>query len=290
MPRMLSTRNSFQLWNAPATDDMIRAAAPSVFAPAPHPNVSENYGFVSTVSILNAMRSEGWAVYGAGQSRSRDAERTLTTKHMLRLRHQSASSRALQDADGVAEAIYIGSHDGSGRAHLMGGYMRFVCLNGMVVGENIAAAHIRHTGSAIERALEETYALLSNLGRVVESRDKMRAVQLTHDQRDTYAAEALSLKYPYGGAPIDAWELLKPRRVEDYGGDLWTVFNRVQENLIRGGQQGFNAKGKRASTRGVQSIDRSNVLNRDLWDLTERTRRALTGEVSVGETLALELV
>jgi hypothetical protein len=47
----------------------------------------------------------------------------------------------------------------------------------------------------------------------------------------------------------------------------------VQENVIRGGQPGRSAQGRRLQTRPVGSIDRGVSLNRALWMLAEEMRK-----------------
>ncbi|KGQ17476.1 hypothetical protein HMPREF3129_10120 [Proteus sp. HMSC14B05] len=47
---------------------------------------------------------------------------------------------------------------------------------------------------------------------------------------------------------------LQPRRWEDKKDALWTVYQRLQENLIKGGLSGRNAKGKQARTRSVKMV------------------------------------
>jgi hypothetical protein len=61
-------------------------------------------------------------------------------------------------------------------------------------------------------------------------------------------------------------------RIEDTGRSLWATFQRVQENVIRGGQPGRSAQGTRMQTRPVQGIDRVS-LNRALWMLAEWMRK-----------------
>jgi hypothetical protein len=54
---------------------------------------------------------------------------------------------------------------------------------------------------------------------------------------------------------------------------LWTIFNRVQENMIKGGIKGkaFGENGPRkVTTRAVQSLDRNIKLNQALWVLSGR--------------------
>ena len=66
------------------------------------------------------------------------------------------------------------------------------------------------------------------------------------------------------------------RRAEDSGADLWTVFNRAQEALIRGGNE-YVSRTVNAETgverrrvlqaRPVNGIDRNVGLNQALWTL-----------------------
>jgi hypothetical protein len=50
---------------------------------------------------------------------------------------------------------------------------------------------------------------------------------------------------------------------------LWTTFNRVQENIIRGGLSARTKQGKSTRTR-VTGMDKDTSLNRALWILSER--------------------
>jgi hypothetical protein len=54
---------------------------------------------------------------------------------------------------------------------------------------------------------------------------------------------------------------------------LWSVFNRVQENLVKGGLSGRAANGRQQSTRPVQGIDQNVRLNRALWLLADGLRQ-----------------
>ncbi|MBK5017333.1 DUF945 domain-containing protein, partial [Pantoea sp. S62] len=47
----------------------------------------------------------------------------------------------------------------------------------------------------------------------------------------------LALEYKYDGKepPVSAERIIQPRAWYDKGTDLWTAFNIVQENLIKGG-------------------------------------------------------
>jgi len=58
----------------------------------------------------------------------------------------------VRSADGltgedVNEFILPNSHDGASSFHMLGGVFRFVCQNGMVVGETVGEVRVRHKGA-----------------------------------------------------------------------------------------------------------------------------------------------
>ena len=57
------------------------------------------------------------------------------------------------------------------------------------------------------------------------------------------------------------------RRPEDLGDDLYTITNRVQEHLCRGGANRRGADGRLTRMRRITSIKREIELNSQLWDL-----------------------
>ena len=75
-------------------------------------------------------------------------------------------------------------------------------------------------------------------------------------------------------APLFLFLLLQTALLaEDRKSDLWSIFNRVQENLVKGGLTGRTANGRRQRTRPVQGIDQNLRLNRALWMLAEGMRQ-----------------
>ena len=97
-------------------------------------------------------------------------------------------------------------------------------------------------------------------------------------QEELFWDSPLALRFGDGSngqsrSPITADQVIEARRPEDLGSSLWATFQRVQENVIRGGQLGRSAQGRRLHTRPVGSIDRGVSLNRALWMLAEEMRR-----------------
>ena len=65
--------------------------------------------------------------------------------------------------------------------------------------------------------------------------------------------------------------------------DLWTTFNRVQENMIKGGVPGRSARGRRMTTRGVAGVNENVKLNRALWTLADEFAKLKSSVVEIEE-------
>ncbi|MRD49356.1 DUF932 domain-containing protein [Caenimonas koreensis DSM 17982] len=255
----------------PLTEDQMRKVAPSIFAPAPHDSRSERYTYIPTATVLTKLRTEGFQPFVVAQTRVRDESKREFTKHLLRLRHASQ----INDAE-ANEIILLNSHDGTSSYQMMAGMLRFVCTNGLVCGDVVGDVRVHHKGDVVENVIQGAFDVLDGFELVREVRDSMRAITLEPAEAEIFARSALALKYEpeeTKPAPITEAQLLLPRRSADDKPDLWTTFNRVQENMIRGGLAMRSANGRRQRTRAVQGIDQSVKMNRALWMLAEEMRK-----------------
>jgi len=253
----------------PLSDDQIRAVAPSIFAEAPHESRSERYSYIPTASVLQELRGEGFQPFMVCQTRVRQDDRRDYTKHMIRLRHASQING--REAN---EIILLNSHDGTSSYQMLAGMFRFVCQNGLVFGDTVADVRVPHKGDVAAQVIEGAYEVLNGFDRAQESRNAMRAITLDTGESEVFARAALALKYDEDKpAPITENQILMPRRTEDSRADLWSVFNRTQENLINGGLRTRAANGRRQTTRPVQGIDNGIRLNRALWLLADGLRQ-----------------
>ena len=254
----------------PLSDEQIRTVAPSIFADAPHESRSERYAYIPTATVLTELRKEGFQPFMVTQTRVRDEDRRHFTKHMVRLRHAGQINAAEAN-----EIILLNSHDGTSSYQLLAGMFRFVCKNGLVCSDTVADVRVPHKGDVAGQVIEGAYEVLHGFDRALQSRESMRAVTLDAGESEVFARAALALKYddPDKPAPITETQILMPRRVDDRRPDLWSVFNRTQENLIKGGLSGRAANGRRQRTRPVQGIDTNLRLNRALWLLADGMRQ-----------------
>lgn len=257
--------------DSPLSDDQIHRVAPSIFAEAPHESRSQRYAYIPTATVLTELRKEGFQPFMVTQTRTRHEDRRDYTKHMIRLRHASQIN-----ARGEAnEIILLNSHDGTSSYQMLAGMFRFVCSNGLVCGNTVADVRVPHKGDVAGQVIEGAYQVLHGFDRALESRESMQAITLDEGEAEVFARAALSLKYddPDKPAPVTESQILMPRRFDDRRPDLWSVFNRTQENLTKGGLHGRSANGRRQQTRPVQGIDSDIRLNRALWLLADGLRQ-----------------
>lgn len=254
----------------PLSDDQVRTVAPSIFAETPHESRSQRYSYIPTAAVLAELRKEGFQPFMVCQTRVRHEERRNYTKHMLRLRHASQI-----DGTEASEIILLNSHDGTSSYQMLAGMFRFVCQNGLVCGDTFADVRVPHKGNVTDHVIEGAYEVLHGFERVQHSRDAMGAITLDDGEAEVFARSALTLKYDDSGkaVPITESQILRPRRFDDNGSDLWSVFNRVQENLVKGGLTSRTANGRQRQTRPVQGIDQNVRLNRALWLLADGLRK-----------------
>ena len=266
----------------PLSEDQMRAAAPSIFAEGKHASRSERYTYIPTIDVLRGLRREGFEPFMVAQGASRIEGKAEFTKHMIRMRHHRDHSGQVQTRPEANEIILINSHDGASSYQMLAGIFRYVCANGLVVGDVVDDIRIPHKGQVQDQVIEGAFRVLDEFEAVGEHTEAMKALQLQPPEEIAFATAALALRFGERGveetgghrpAPVTAEQLIEARRPEDLGHSLWTTFQRVHENVIRGGQPGRSAQGRRLQTRPVGSIDRGVSLNRALWMLAEEMRK-----------------
>ena len=248
----------------PLIHEELMQVVPSVFGEHKHTSRSDKYTFIPTITLLENLQCKGFEPFFACQSRVRDLSRREHTKHLLRLR-KSGQITGQQ----VPEIIILNSHGGESSFQLLPGYFRSVCTNSLVCGQSLGEIKVPHRGKVVEKVIEGAYEVLSVFDQVEEKRDAMQSLLLPPPAQQALAHAALTYRFGEEHQPVTALQILTPRRYEDRKDDLWSVFNRCQENLLKGGLPGRNAQGKRTHTRAINGIDGDVKLNRALWVMAE---------------------
>ncbi|EDV9616721.1 DUF945 domain-containing protein [Salmonella enterica] len=255
----------------PLTHEELMQYTPSVFGEDKHTSRSEKYTYIPTITLLENLRREGFEPFFACQSRVRDPGQRDYTKHMLRLRRAGQIT-----GQQVPEIIILNSHSGESSFQLLPGMWRQVCANGLVCGQSFGEIRVPHRGDIAGKVIEGAYDVLGVFDRVEEKREAMQSLLLPPPAQQALAKAALTYRFGEEHQPVTATQILTPRRYEDRKDDLWSVFNRIQENLSKGGLPGRTAQGKRTHTRAVNGIDGDVRLNRALWVMAEQMQQVLS--------------
>ena len=270
-------RNSHQIsGREPLDNEALYRHVPSIFASEAHDSRSERYVYVPTIDIVEGLRREGWFPFFAVQSVPRDGSRHGHAKHMLRLRRDGGIGKPE-----AAEVIIVNSHDGTSAYQMFAGMLRFVCTNSMIAGERFEEVRVPHKGGIQDQIIEGVYTVAEDFPRLIDATETMKDTRLSHDEQRVLAEASLVARYGEDESPVQPDQIIMPRRREDAGQSVWSTFNVIQENMIRGGLDGrrTNAEGRirRSQTRAINGIDQNVGLNRALWTLAEGMQRLKRG-------------
>jgi hypothetical protein len=261
-----SAQNAFRSEFA-LSNDQIRHYAPSVLAEEAHESRGERYTFIPTIQVIDGLRAQGFRPYEVRQTRVRDQSKREHTKHLVRLRHESAIATKEQ----VGEIILLNSHDGTSAYQLLSGFFRFVCSNGLIAGDVCNDVRVRHSGNVVDNVIEGSFEVLDNLQQIESRIDQYKAITLSTSEQILLAEEAITLRWDENKSPIVPAQLLRVKRSADADANLWTTFNRIQESLTQGGLKGRTVgTGRSTRTRAVGGVTENVKLNKALWSLTEK--------------------
>jgi hypothetical protein len=246
-------------------------AVPSIGSTRAAEKTSGTYQFVSTRNILEQVQDFGWRITGvSAQNRSPYAQHRVTLVHEKDL---AAAQESNQNQDGILRIEMFNSHNLTKRFMMALGYFRFACSNGLLVAtgpaEMIRTKH-RFSDQRMEAIMAQIQSVSERFPRVLSTINDFKSRQLTEDEQHSFAEFAIKGRYLYRQAlpksftNIDAMSnlILNPRRVEDEGDSVWQVYNRVQENIVRGIE---------GTTRPMRGYGDSVRVNQLLWKGAETT-------------------
>jgi hypothetical protein len=150
------------------------------------------------------------------------------------------------------------------------------CANGIVVADStVASIRLGHHKLDIDTVLNSAHTILGQAHNVSEVIECWKGTQISKEDAFHLAEQGIKLRWPDAASqPISPFVALGVNRQADVGDDLWTVFNRVQENIIRGGQHDnsrMTAFGKRfRATSTVKSLTEDVRINKGLWEIASQ--------------------
>lgn len=253
-------------------DHELKSLAPAIFTEQPHPDCSERYMFIPTIEVVSVLRNNGWKPIEARQSDVRMIGRASYAKHMIRFQYGN-DGIDISDQERVDLVLY-NSHDRGATFQLSASIWRKICANGLLTSSDLYNFAIRHIGKT-ETFLGAANQIVDNVTALSAQVNRFKTIDLSPDEKGVFCQAAHQLVYDTPeDAPIRPEHLLLESRYDDKGNDLWTKYNVIQENIIKGGLKGEkpskNGKLRKITTRPVKSIQRDIKLNKALWMITEK--------------------
>jgi hypothetical protein len=165
--------------------------------------------------------------------------------------------------DAVATMNIFNSTTGVKPMELDLGAYRWVCSNGAIAHTSYSNAKVPHS----EKGHYSLQEILCDLGirtqGVMDEFNKLKNNNLSPKEAMALATDAATLRFGTDHN-INIEQLLNVVRDEDKGDDVWTVFNRIQENLTQPHRIVDN-NGRMMN--GVGNVNEDTRINKELFQL-----------------------
>jgi hypothetical protein len=228
----------------------------------PHARVSAKYQLVPTKVIAQKFYDLGFKLDEYKSVRVRDASRIGYQKHFVRLSHPTLLNSRHNDLK--FQLLITNSHDGSSSFKMQLGIFRLVCANGLVVGTVFESVALRHSGRVLEEIEPAIERIVAQITKLDDALDKMKGRQLSTAEMQKFYAEAVKFRY---GDKVQGNDVeILSRRTADDANDLFTVYNRAQEALVRGSRV-VGSNGRFRQRRAITNINKDKAINEKLFDL-----------------------
>jgi hypothetical protein len=262
-----------------STIEEVALRTPAAFVENKSPKVSERYSFVPTYELLNAFDKLGWE-----PSYSRQNGTGPYARHMVRLVNSGLGFMDLKSDKVRPQIVLDNSHNGTSPAQIHMGLFRLVCTNGLVVAMPgmFTSVKLRHVGIDMTELKELMEVVANQYTLVGQHISDMQRFSLDNAQREDFVLKAIAAREPHVFVKEDGTidikkantilkpsQILEPLRGEDKKEDLWTVFNVVQERLVKGEFERQTMAGRKTHPRGINNATRHINFNKTLWTIAE---------------------
>lgn len=232
--------------------------------------VSDNYAFIKSRDIIDTAMQLGFEPVSIKQSRARSIERVGFEKHQIILRHPDFT-----DGESELRLYFRNSHDRTSALQLDIGFFRFICENGLIIGDALfPSLKVYHVGNS-ERiqglVADSIQSMIKRIPAAMELKNKMQGMVLEHEQLLALASESADVVSEIRKATVSINSLVEVRRSEDQQLNAWTAFNVIQENAL--GKlsamrlDGTTGLSTRVHLRKIKDLDKDTKINKTLFDV-----------------------
>jgi hypothetical protein len=169
--------------------------------------------------------------------------------------------------DVLPQIMFNNSHNGTSKMDISMGIYRLVCSNGLVVPTSVAnSISMKHVDLSTDFTEVMTNDFFSKIPTIFNRMGEMQERMLGQREIEEFAQRAIDIRFDKSANKVDFEQVLRPYREADKGNDLWTIFNVVQEKVIKGGVKFQNTNRR---SKPVVNFINDNKLNTQLWEIAE---------------------
>ena len=205
---------------------------PVLYQTDPHEDASEKYSLISSIDIIDELKSYNWYPTSVQTATVKDESRENKQVHCVRLRH---FDDLIAPKENAIEILFFNSFDRTKAFTISLGVYRFSCANGLVLGETFESFKLRHIGD-LENNLSDIVQKVAEYKPKLEQKIRdFSSLVLNKQEMETFAKLSIPLRYePH--LEINHEDLLITHRDTDRKDtSLFTVMNILQENLLNPG-------------------------------------------------------
>lgn len=234
--------------------------------------LSAKYQTVKSKDVLEQLEQRGFILDKVVKMQAKNSKNQGKQKHRLMLSHPELL--ATNHNDGKIQLLVTNSYNGTSSLIFQVGFFRYVCSNGLIFGDTFGEIKIRHTGIDIKERIEQAIVEIVAQAKLVN--DKIQAMKnrkLSLGEINELQKNAVSLRLDEDKRKQLVTVNIVNDRPEDKAIDLFTVYNTVQEAVIRGNANltlvDADGKVSNKKLRKVSAIDRTTNLNTKVFMLAE---------------------
>jgi hypothetical protein len=216
---------------------------------------------IETLDAIEGFQKEGWKINGAYEQRGKDRR---ISSHMIKMQHPDFNIKNNKNqTEAIATLNISNSCNGSKPLEMDLGAFRQICSNGMIAHTKYSSEKASHTQKGFYSLPQIMTKLNTKISDVMNEFNKLKTVKLSPSEAMSLAVAAVESRFGKDSG-IEASQLLNIVRSEDEGNDLWSVYNRIQENVTQPNRI-YNPEGKLIT--GIDNPFVDTKVNKELFQL-----------------------
>ena len=225
--------------------------------------ITSKDGYIDTKDAIQDLQKQGWMINGVCENRNKS--NLKVDSHYIKLSHPDFTMKTNKGQTECLSNVYINnSCSGNKPLGFEFGLYRLICSNGAISFQGSEVGKISHDN----KGSKQYPVIMSKINELAQSTmnafNTFKNKELTSKQIHRLADDALNLRFK--GKNLNVKQLLATHRPEDEGNSLWTVFNRIQENLTKPNML-IDLNGRLLG--GTSSVKQDIKINQDLFQLVE---------------------